>query len=135
MALELLLTKGKGGEFMKLIKTTVASLSLLATPVSAFAQTTLTNPTKIESLPELFQLIFSFLIAIVGGLAIIFLIIGGIRYILARGDEKSTKSAKDQITAALIGLVIALLAVALVVIVGNILGTGGLNVVNPPVAR
>ncbi|HET7713813.1 MAG TPA: pilin [Patescibacteria group bacterium] len=120
---------------MKLIKTTVASLSLLATPVSAFAQTTLTNPTKIESLPELFQLIFSFLIAIVGGLAIIFLIIGGIRYILARGDEKSTKSAKDQITAALIGLVIALLAVALVVIVGNILGTGGLNVVNPPVAR
>lgn len=118
---------------MKLIKSGVATLSFLATPVSAFA-VTLNNPTKIDSLEELFQLIFTFLIAIVGGLAIIFLIIGGIRYILARGDEKSTKSARDQITAALIGLVIALLAVALVTIVGGILGTGGLNTVTPPKA-
>lgn len=118
---------------MKLIKSSVATLSFLVSPVSAFA-VTLPNPTKIDSLEELFQIIFTFLIAIVGGLAIIFLIIGGIRYILARGDEKSAKAAKDQITAAIIGLVIALLAVVLVSIVGSILGAGNLNTVTPPKA-
>lgn len=115
---------------MKLIKSSVATLSLLASPVSAFAAShsvTLPNNTKIDSLPKLFETIFTFLIGIVGGLAIIFLIIGGIRYILARGDEKAAKGAKDQITAAIIGLVVALLAVVIVSIVGTILGTGGLN--------
>lgn len=128
---------------MKLIKTTVAALSFLATPVSAFAahvaghvdQVTLPNKTNIDSLPELFQVIFNLLIGIVGGLAIIFLIIGGIRYILARGDEKAAKGAKDQITAAIIGLVVALLAVVLVTIVGNILGAGGLETVTTPGAK
>lgn len=116
---------------MKLIKSSVATLSLLASPVSAFAAshttTTLTNKTGITSLPDLFNTIFTFLLGIVGGLAIIFLIIGGIRYILARGDEKAAKGAKDQITAAIIGLVVALLAVVIVSIVGTILGTTNLN--------
>lgn len=115
---------------MKLIKSSVATLSLLASPVSAFAtnhSVTLPNQTGVTSLPDLFNTVFTFLLGIVGGLAIIFLIIGGIRYILARGDEKAAKGAKDQITAAIIGLVVALLAVVIVSIVGTILGTGGLN--------
>lgn len=111
---------------MKLIKSSVATLSFLVSPVSAFA-VTLENKTGIDSLPTLFNTIFTFLLGIVGGLAIIFLIIGGIRYILARGDEKAAKGAKDQITAAIIGLVVALLAVVIVAIVGSILGTGNLN--------
>jgi hypothetical protein len=65
------------------------------------------------------------LIGIIGVLAVIFIIIGGIRYILARGDPKATDSARGSITAAIIGLVIALLAVAIVTIVGNFLGGTG----------
>jgi hypothetical protein len=118
---------------MKIVKSAVATFSLLATPAVAFADTSLGSPaSKVTDLGSLFQIVFNFLIGIVGALAIIFLIIGGIRYILAHGDEKATKSAKDQITAALVGLVIALLAVVIVIIVGNILGAGNLNVVKQP---
>ncbi len=117
---------------MKLVKSALSTVSFLASATVVGAQTTLTPQTNVTSIGGLFSLIFNLLIGIVGGLAVIFLIIGGIRYILAGGDEKATKSAKDQITAALIGLVIALLAVALVLIVGNLLGKGGLNVVTTP---
>lgn len=118
---------------MKLIKSALGTASFLASATFAFAQTstTLNNPTNIQGIGNLFDLVFRFLIGIVGGLAIIFLIIGGIRYILARGDEKAAKGAKDQITAAIIGLVIALLAVAIVIIIGNLFNVSNLNVVDP----
>lgn len=123
---------------MKAIKSSIATLSFLASAGSVLAapQTgtgdTLGNPTGVTTLADLFTLIFNLLIGIVGGLAIIFLIIGGIRYILASGDEKATKAAKEQITAALIGLVVAVLAVILVLIIGNIFGVKTLNVITVP---
>lgn len=73
--------------------------------------------------------IFNFLIGIVGAFAIIMIIVGGFRYILASGDEKATAAAKQTITFAVVGLVIALLAVTMVSILGNILGAKDLNVV------
>lgn len=122
----------KGGEPMnKLIKSAVALGSTLTVAAQAFA-VNIDNPaTKIdaskEPLGQLFNTVITFLIAIVGGLAIVFLILGGIRYIIAGGDPKATDAAKHQITSALIGLVIALLAVVIVIIVGNFLGAGKLN--------
>lgn len=115
----------------KLIKTSVATLSYLATARFAFAAA-ITNPvnTDFTNIGSIFNTIFLFLIGVVGGLAIIFIVIGGIRYILAGGDPKATDSARHQITAALIGLVVALLAVAIVVIVGNILGSK-IDLTNP----
>lgn len=118
----------------KLIKTSVATLSFLATARVAFAEA-ISNPvnTNFSNIGSIFNTVFLFLIGIVGGLAIIFIVIGGIRYILAGGDPKATDSARHQITAALIGLVIALLAVAIVVIVGNILGAK-IDLTNPTTA-
>ena len=60
------------------------------------------------------------------------LIIGGIRWILAGGDEKAVASARGTITAALIGLVIVLVAFALIRLVEiffsvNII-TGGVTI-------
>jgi|SRR3989344_786506 len=63
--------------------------------------------------------------------AIIFffmLIIGGIRWILSGGDKASTESARGQITAALIGLVIVFGAWAIATLLGGILGIDILNV-------
>jgi type IV secretory pathway VirB2 component (pilin) len=103
----------------------------LASAAIVFAQTPIQNPTDISEtnpIGGIFNTIFLFLIGIVGGLAIIFIVIGGIRYIMAQGDPKATDSAKNQITAAIIGLVVALLAVVIVLIVGNLLGASGLNV-------
>lgn len=47
-------------------------------------------------------------------LAFVMLIVGGIRWILAGGDEKAVGSARGTITAALIGLVIVLVAYAII---------------------
>jgi hypothetical protein len=51
--------------------------------------------------------------------AIAFVIIGGIRYITSQGEPDNAKSARQTITNALIGLVISLLAAAIVAFVAN----------------
>ncbi|MDO8487138.1 MAG: hypothetical protein Q7S45_02520 [Candidatus Curtissbacteria bacterium] len=47
-------------------------------------------------------------------IAFIMLLVGGIRWILAGGDEKAVEKARNTITAALIGLVVVLVAFALI---------------------
>lgn len=62
----------------------------------------------------LFQTIASILIFIVGAVAVIMLIIGGLRYVLSAGDAKNVSAAKDTILYAIVGIVVALLSFALV---------------------
>jgi hypothetical protein len=42
------------------------------------------------------------------------IIVGGLRYVLSAGDPKNTQAAKDTILYAVIGVVVALLAYAIV---------------------
>ena len=60
------------------------------------------------------------------------LLIGGIRWITAGGDEKGVASARNMITAALIGLVVVLVAYAIIRLVEIFFGfdiiTGGVNI-------
>ena len=51
---------------------------------------------------------------IIGSLSVIMLIIGGIRYTMSGGNDKSVAAAKSTILYAIIGVVIALLAYAIV---------------------
>lgn len=60
-------------------------------------------------------------------LAFIFLVIGGIKWILSGGDKGGTEAAKGTITAALIGLIIVFLAWAFLNLVGNFFGVGGVD--------
>jgi hypothetical protein len=53
--------------------------------------------------------------------AVIFVVVGGYRYVTAGGDEEKIKSAKGVIFNSLIGLVIVLLALAIVRITANLL--------------
>lgn len=50
------------------------------------------------------------ILAITGSFALLFLIIGGFRYVMSQGDEKKVESAKAIIKAAIFGLIIILLA-------------------------
>lgn len=54
------------------------------------------------------------LLLAVGIISVIMIIIGGIRYAVSGGDEGGTKAAKNTILGAVVGLVIALLAFAIV---------------------
>jgi hypothetical protein len=51
---------------------------------------------------------------IIGAVAVIMLVIGGIRYTVSNGDQGAVKSAKDTILYAIIGIVVAILAYAIV---------------------
>lgn len=66
---------------------------------------------------------FVTIILIIAGLLFFFmLVIGGIRWITSGGDKGSTESARNQITAALIGLIIVFAAWAIVSLLGNAFG-------------
>jgi hypothetical protein len=54
------------------------------------------------------------IIFLTGAVAVLFVIIGGIRYVFSTGDPKATGQAKDTIMFALIGLAIAAGAYAIV---------------------
>lgn len=54
------------------------------------------------------------LLFITGAAAVIVMVVGGLRYVLSGGDPKNTAAAKDTIMYAAIGLVVSLLAYAIV---------------------
>lgn len=54
------------------------------------------------------------LLFILGAIAVIMIVIGGIKYTTSNGDASNIKSAKDTILYSVIGLVVALLAFAIV---------------------
>ncbi len=51
---------------------------------------------------------------VLGAAAVIMIVIGGIRYTVSGGDSSAVKGAKDTILYAVIGVVVALLAYAIV---------------------
>jgi hypothetical protein len=58
--------------------------------------------------------IINTLLYILGIIAVIMIIVGGIRYTTSNGESAGIKGAKDTITYAVIGLVVAILAYAVV---------------------
>ena len=61
-----------------------------------------------------FKQITNTILYIVGIIAVVMLIIGGIKYLLSGGDSKKVTDAKNTVLYAIIGLVIAFLAYAIV---------------------
>jgi len=62
----------------------------------------------------IFKTITNVLLFLIGAISVIMLIIGGIRYTISNGDSGAVTSAKNTILYAIIGLVVAILAYALV---------------------
>ena len=62
----------------------------------------------------IFRTITNVLLFIIGAISVIMLIIGGIRYVVSGGDSSAVTAAKNTILYAVIGIIVALLAYALV---------------------
>lgn len=62
----------------------------------------------------IFRTITNVLLFLIGAVAVIMLIIGGIRYTISGGDSTAVTSAKNTILYAVVGIVVALLAYAIV---------------------
>lgn len=72
------------------------------------------------------------LILVVAGLAFFFiLVIGGVKWILSGGDKAHTEGARNQITAALVGLVIVFSAWAILQLINTFFGVNILELTLP----
>jgi len=67
-----------------------------------------------EGLGKQIQTVVNVLLFVLGAIAVIMIVVGGIRYATSNGDSSAVTSAKNTILYAVIGLVVALLAYAIV---------------------
>lgn len=66
------------------------------------------------SVGDIIKSIVNILLFIIGAVSVIMIVIGGFKYVVSNGDSSQVKSAKDTIFYAIIGLVVAILAYAIV---------------------
>lgn len=59
-----------------------------------------------------FITITNILLFVIGAIAVVMLIIGGVRYVVSAGDQNAVTSAKNTILYAIIGIIVAFLAYA-----------------------
>ena len=94
---------------------------LSATSVSAMTLQEGAEAARCDQCPKdlfgnagVFKQITNTVLYIVGIIAVVMLIVGGIKYLLSGGDAKKVTDAKNTVLYAIIGLVIAFLAYAIV---------------------
>ncbi len=76
---------------------------------------------KNKDLADTFTTVVNVIIGVVGFLAVIMIIVGGITYTTSAGDAGKVKKAKDTIMYGIIGLIVAILAFAIVnFVLGNL---------------
>ncbi len=73
-----------------------------------------TNGSSSGSIDDLFKNIVNVLLFVIGGVAVIMIVVGGLRYVLSNGESSAVTGAKNTILYAVVGLVIALFAYAIV---------------------
>lgn len=106
-------------------------IQLALSPMIASAQSDLL-PERPSGLPgnqnmradELILDIIEILLFVVGIIAVLFLIWGGLRYITSAGSEEASESAKKTIQNSIIGLIIVVLSYVIVTVIINTLIRG-----------
>lgn len=69
---------------------------------------------NVSTLDQGIRTVTNILLFLIGAISVIMIVIGGIKYTTSNGNADQTKSAKNTILYAIIGLVVAILAYALV---------------------
>lgn len=77
------------------------------------------------SVPQIFKTVINWALGIAFGVAVIFLIIGGFRYITSAGNEEAAEKGKSSVINALIGIVIIVLSYVIVNVVSNLVQGSG----------
>ena len=72
------------------------------------------DPCNANDINGIIQMIINAIIFVIGIVAVVMIIIGGINYATSQGDPSKVKKGKDTILYGIIGLVVALLAYAIV---------------------
>lgn len=67
-----------------------------------------------DNAASLMQTVINILLFLVGSVAVIMIVVGGVRYTTSNGNASQTKEAKDTILYSVIGLIVAMMAYAIV---------------------
>ena len=73
--------------------------------------------TSVTSIGEYVQLVYEFAVGLVSIIAVVLIMIGGVRWIAAAGNESAITEAKEMITSAVMGLIIAVLSYTLLLFI------------------
>lgn len=115
-----------------------AGTTLMVAVSPAFAQqvqikpkTTEFQPLQNLTIPGIISGLISLVLIIAALVFFFMLVIGGIRWMLSGGDKTGTEGARNQVTAALIGLIIVFSAWAIIQLIKTLFGVdilGGLTI-------
>lgn len=102
----------------------VANPNSAENPAQAGAETAKASgmPSELVGVNGVFTKITNTVLYAVGIISVIMLIYGGLRYVVSGGDSKKVTDAKNTIMYAIIGLIISILAYAIVNFVINAVG-------------
>lgn len=75
---------------------------------------TCSGQTRQDNLPNIIITIVNIFLYVIGAIAVIMIIYGALRFVISGGDSSRVKAAKDTVLYAVIGLVVAILAYAIV---------------------
>jgi hypothetical protein len=67
-----------------------------------------------DNLASMVKIIINTVLIVLGMVAVIMIVVGGVRYTTSNGDSGSIKSAKDTILYAVVGLVVAIMSFSIV---------------------
>ena len=83
------------------------------------------NPvdSKVSNLIGAVTVVSLYLLSLAGIIALVFVVIAGIKYIVSSGNEEKMKSAKDAFSSAAMGLAIILLAYSILSVIYGILNS------------
>jgi len=88
------------------------------------------QPAKIGDLETVFRSVLKVSISVVGILSLIMLVVGGFSYIGAGGDKQAVEKAKNTLTFAIAGLILAVSSWMIINILNEFLGLRGFTLTN-----
>ena len=108
----------------KLTQISLATLGML--PAGAFAASlpsvTPVTPSGDLSIESVLSTVIYWILGLSGGVAVLFLILGGIQYITSSGNKDKAEKAKQTILYAVIGLIVIALSFVIVAFVSQNIG-------------
>jgi hypothetical protein len=100
----------------------LALFAAVALPVVTFAAAPTISPVDSlggNTLSGILTKVLNIILGLTGLVAVIFLIIGGVKYITSGGNDKSVAAAKNTIMYAVIGIIVIFLAYVIVKVIAN----------------
>jgi len=109
---------------LKLISTAYARYGEIEPLPPGYCETIDWNNPELRALVCIFNRVYNALILSVGAVFIIWMIISGIRYMSAGGDEKAVAAARRSLTFAVLGFILVLFAYTIIALLDKLLGAG-----------